>query len=57
VNGYVSPPTGLRFVLDTGNLTLFGSDGRRLLTIEERAAERERLAAKLRELGVDPDKL
>lgn len=57
MNGYVSPPTGLRFVLDTGNLTLFGSDGRRLLTIEERAAERERLAAKLRELGVDPDKL
>jgi Uma2 family endonuclease len=71
VNGYVSPRTGLRFALDTGDLTLYGSDGRRLLTVEERAAEQERvermareqqekaakLAAKLRELGVDPDKL
>jgi Uma2 family endonuclease len=55
VNGYVSLRTGLRFALETGQLTVFGRDGRSLRTAEELAAERERLAAKLRELGVDPD--
>jgi Uma2 family endonuclease len=104
VNGYVSPRTGLRFALETGQLTVFGGDGRPLRTVEEQAAEREaaerfareqqeraeaeavraeterkkaaaeaeraeserkkaaaeaeraaRLAAKLRELGVNPD--
>jgi Uma2 family endonuclease len=69
VNGYVSPRTGLRFALETGQLTVFGRDGRPLRTAEELAAEREaaereareqrqkaaKLAAKLRELGVDPD--
>ena len=55
VNGYVSPRTGLRFALETGQLTVFGREGRPLRTAEEMAAERERFAAKLRELGVDPD--
>jgi hypothetical protein len=69
VNGYVSPRTGLRFALETGQLTVFGRDGKPLRTAEELAAEREaaeraaqeqqkraeKLAAKLRELGVDPD--
>ncbi len=78
VNGYVSPRTGLRFALETGQLTVFGRDGRPLRTAEELGAEREaaertareqrqradaeaeratKLAAKLRELGVDPDTL
>jgi Uma2 family endonuclease len=69
VNGYVSPRTGLRFSLAPDELTLFGHDERPLRTAEELAAEREaaeqaaqeqrekaeKLAAKLRELGVDPD--
>lgn len=55
VNGYVSPRTGIRISLAPDELTLFGRDGRPLRTAEELAAERERLAAKLRELGVDPD--
>jgi Uma2 family endonuclease len=90
VNGFVSPRTGLRFALETGQLTVFGHDGRPLRTAEELAAEREaaertareqqeraetaertareqqeraeaetvraaKLAAKLRELGADPD--
>jgi Uma2 family endonuclease len=55
VNGYVSPQTSLRFALETGHLTVFGSDNHPLRTAEEFAAERERLAAKLRELGVNPD--
>ena len=69
MNGYVSPRTGLRFELETGQLTVFGRDGRPLRTVEEHVAEREaaeraaqeqwekasKLAVKLRELGVDPD--
>lgn len=69
VNGYVSPRTGLRIALAPDELTLFGRDGRPLRTAEELAAEREaaeraaheqqnkaaKLAAKLRELGIDPD--
>jgi Uma2 family endonuclease len=76
MNGYVSPRLGWRFVLDKGELTVFGPDGRQLRTPVEIAAERdaaekraeverkraeaerqraERLAAKLRELGIDPD--
>lgn len=69
VNGYVSPRTGLRFALETGHLTVFGRDNKPLRTAEEQVAEREAaereaeqqrqkaaaLAARLRELGVDPD--
>lgn len=69
VNGYVSPRTGLRFALETGQLTVFGRDNKPLRTAEEQVAEREAaereaeqqrqkaaaLAAKLRDLGVDPD--
>lgn len=76
INGYASPRTGLRFALNKGQLTISGSDGRPLKTVEEQAAEREaaeraaeeqqkkataeaakaaKLAAKLRELGVDPE--
>ena len=78
LNGWVSPRLGWRFHLDTGELTVIGTDGRALrdpleIIVErdaataerdaataERDAERERaakLAAKLRELGVDPDAL
>ncbi len=90
VNGYVSPRTGLRFLLERGQLTVLGRDGHPLRTVEEQVAGREdaeraaqeqrqkadaagqaaeeqrkkadaateraaALAAKLRELGVDPD--
>jgi len=62
VNGFVSPRLGVRFALDQGELTLFGPDGRLFRSPAEIAAERDaaerraaKLAAKLRELGVDPD--
>jgi Uma2 family endonuclease len=62
LTGWVSPRLGWRFQLDTGELAVFGPDGRKLrdpATIaRELDAERDRaakLAAKLRELGVDPD--
>ncbi len=62
MNGWVSPRLGIRFVLDTGTLGVVGPNGRPFLSAAELAAERdaaeqraERLAARLRELGVDPD--
>ena len=55
IDGFVSPRLGVRFSLARGQLAVFGSDGQRMRTAAEIAAERERLAAKLRELGVDPD--
>jgi transcriptional regulator of met regulon len=62
MNGWVSPRLGWRFVLDDGELTVFGPDGRPLPAPAEVAAERDaaearaaKLAAKLRELGLDPD--
>jgi Uma2 family endonuclease len=69
MNGWVSPRLGWKFVLERGELAVFGPDGRQLRTAAEMVAERdaaeraaaeqreraEKLAAKLRELGVDPD--
>jgi Uma2 family endonuclease len=97
MNGWISPRLGIRFVLDTGELTVFGADGRPFRSAAQLAAERdaataerdaasaerdaaaaerdaataerdaaaaerdaarqraERLAARLRELGADPD--
>lgn len=71
MEGWVSPRAGVRFSLEEGELVLYQPDGQRFLTYLEllaRAeAERqraetehqraERLAARLRELGVDPDQL
>jgi Uma2 family endonuclease len=69
MDGYVSPRLGVRFSLARGQLTAFGADGHPMRSAAEMAAEREaaertareqqekaaKLAAKLRELGVDPD--
>jgi hypothetical protein len=62
MEGWVSPRLGIRFSLDGMDLVLYRPDGRRFetfLELEQRAeTERqraERLAARLRELGVDPD--
>jgi hypothetical protein len=41
MNGWVSPRTGLRFVLESGELTVFGRDGRPLRSAAEIAEERE----------------
>ena len=64
MNGHVSPRLGLWFVLSAGELTLIGRDGRPFRTAIEMVADQAeaeqqaaRLAAKLRELGVDPDKV
>jgi Uma2 family endonuclease len=69
LNGHVSPRLGWRFQVGRGEVRIFGPDGRELRTptvvyqerdVAQREAEVEReraarLAAKLRELGGDPD--
>jgi Uma2 family endonuclease len=55
IDGWVSPSLGIRFDLSEGELRIFSSNGREFLTKDQARKERERLAAKLRELGVDPD--
>jgi Uma2 family endonuclease len=68
MQGWVSPQLGIRFELAKSDLVLYRPDGRRFLTSVEldQCAEQERdradsaqaqvnrLAARLRELGVDP---
>jgi len=60
--GVGEPAAGVRFALEESELLLYGPDGRPFLTYAELAAQRqqghqraERLAARLRALGVDPD--
>jgi len=69
-DGYVSPRLGVRFELSEEELAVYYPDGRRFLSFvelgearqvaERRADDAEqrahRLAARLRELGIDPDK-
>jgi Uma2 family endonuclease len=52
---WVSPLLGVRFSMAGTDLRVFGPNGRPFLTYEELAERAERLAARLRELGVDPD--
>lgn len=65
VDGFVSPRLGIRFELPAGGpLRVIRPDGRPFQTYQELITEAElqqrradKLAAKLRELGVDPDRL
>jgi Uma2 family endonuclease len=68
LNGWTSPRLGFRFQVVKGVVTVYGPDGRLLLRpdvamiAERQRAEGERqraekLAAKLRELGIDPDQV
>jgi Uma2 family endonuclease len=62
MNGFVSPRLGVRFDTSGTDLVIYRPDGERFLTfleLDERAwrekKRADKLAAKLRELGVDPD--
>jgi Uma2 family endonuclease len=71
MQGWVSPQLGIRFELAESDLVLYRPDGRRFLTsveLDQRAeqerdradsaqAQVNRLAARLRELGVDPEQI
>jgi Uma2 family endonuclease len=62
INGWVSPKLGIRFECLEDTLVIYGPSGEKFLTPVELAEERnlalqraERLAQKLKELGIDPD--
>ncbi len=62
LDGWTSPTLGIRFAREDGELRVYGPGGERFIHLAEakaqaaREAERaERLAQRLRELGVDPD--
>ena len=67
MEGWMSPRTGVKFALRDGMLEITRADGRRFLTYDELIEQRmlaeaehqraEKMAAKLRELGVDPGAL
>jgi Uma2 family endonuclease len=71
MQGWVSPQLGIRFELAESDLVLYRPDGRRFLTsveLDQRAkqerdradsaqAQVNRLAARLRELGVEPEQV
>ena len=55
LNGWISPRLGIKFDLNDDNLRIQGPDGHPLETYVDIARRADRLAAKLRALGVDPD--
>ena len=64
IAGWMSPRLGVRFELSSEGLELYRPDGQKLATYVELDQQRElaqqraeRLAAKLQELGIDPDTL
>ena len=64
MSGWISPRLGVRFELTEEGLELYRPDGQRFLSYLELEEQREatsqraeRLAAKLRELNIDPDSL
>jgi Putative restriction endonuclease len=55
VNGGVSPRLGIKFDTTCDDLVITAPNGRRFLSFEELTTENERLRAKLRAAGTDPD--
>jgi len=55
LNGWVSPRLGIRFELTDDALKLYYPDGRPFQTFLDVTARAERLAAQLREFGVEPE--
>jgi Uma2 family endonuclease len=54
-DGFRSPRMGVTFDLTGSTLVVRRPDGQKFLTYAEQAARAERMAARLRELGIDPD--
>jgi hypothetical protein len=64
MNGHISPRLGIRFDTSGPELVVYLPDGKPFVTPDAQAEEHEKaiqradaLAAKLREMGVDPDKI
>jgi uncharacterized protein YllA (UPF0747 family) len=64
VQNWISPRLGIRFELTDESLNIFNPDGSKFLTYLEQVQQKEqalnamsRYAAKLREMGIDPENL
>jgi len=55
LDGWVSPLLGIRFALEEGALRVYRPNGAPFMSPADLEQRAERLAAKLRELGIDPD--
>jgi len=55
MNGFTSPRLGIRWDTSGEEISVFGSDNRAFVDYTTLAQERNRLAQKLRELGIDPE--
>ena len=64
MGGWVSPRLGVRFEISSGELEIYRPDGEKFLSYVELERQREsaqqraeKLAAKLREIGINPDEV
>lgn len=64
MEGWISPRLGVRFTLENGALVLYRPDGERFIPyvglrrhVEQERQRAERLAQRLRKLGVNPDEI
>ncbi|MGB5595753.1 MAG: Uma2 family endonuclease [Crocosphaera sp.] len=57
MNGWTSPRLGIRFQLTEPELKLYHPDGNSFTTYTEEKQRADKLAAKLKELGVNPDEI
>lgn len=64
MGGWVSPRLGVRFEISSGELEIYRPDGEKFLSYVELERQREsaqqraeKLAAKLREMGINPDEV
>nr|MCU0571152.1 Uma2 family endonuclease [Oculatellaceae cyanobacterium Prado106] len=57
IDNWVSPRLGIRFDCSGEELRILRPDGTVFTTLQEERQRAERLAAKLRELNIDPDSL
>jgi non-ribosomal peptide synthetase component E (peptide arylation enzyme) len=57
VNGWSSPRLGIRFDTSGAELRIFAPDGQLFVSFSTLQQRTDRMAAKLRELGIDPETL
>jgi Uma2 family endonuclease len=57
MNGWISPRLGIRFEVSNNELKLYYPDGQPFQSYAKLKERAEKLAAKIRELGLDPDNL
>lgn len=57
ISGWISPRLGIRFELTEPELNLYHPNGNSFTTYTQEKQRADRLAAKLKELGINPNEL